>query len=276
MNFDLFESAKKKCLLVAHRGVWGGNIPCNTIPAYEAALADGADVIEIDIDRTADGQLVVFHPGKEDAFLGFGEKLGHMPWDFVKQLRYINIDNDPTQFGIHTLDEVLDQFRGRCYINTDKFWNYPKEISESIRARGMQDQVIVKTAVRDKLLDIIEEYCPDMQYLPIIRREEELEQVKARKLRLVGAEVLFANDTHPFATEEFIDKMHQSGLLVWVNAIVYNYREVLAGGHSDDRAFLGDPEGSWGWLCDRGYDFIQTDHMLRLSNFLEKTGRLYR
>ena len=40
MKFDLRESAKEKLLLVAHRGVWGGNIPCNTIAAYEAALRE--------------------------------------------------------------------------------------------------------------------------------------------------------------------------------------------------------------------------------------------
>lgn len=33
----------------------------NTLPSMEAAFADGADAVEIDIHRTADGQLVVFH-----------------------------------------------------------------------------------------------------------------------------------------------------------------------------------------------------------------------
>ena len=49
MNFDLFASAQKKLLLVAHRGAWGGNIPCNNIIAYEFALTEGADMIEIDV-----------------------------------------------------------------------------------------------------------------------------------------------------------------------------------------------------------------------------------
>ena len=39
MKFDLFESAKDHTLIVAHRGVAGGNIPCNTLPAYETAVA---------------------------------------------------------------------------------------------------------------------------------------------------------------------------------------------------------------------------------------------
>jgi glycerophosphoryl diester phosphodiesterase len=49
---------------------------------------------------------------------------------------------------------------------------------------------------------------------------------------------------------------------------------VLTAGHSDDRAIAGgDPEGAWGWLADRGFDFIQTDWLRDCADFLERTGR---
>ena len=273
MTFDLQTDARKKLLLVAHRGVWGGNIPCNTIPAYESALRQGADMIEIDVDFTADGKLIVFHPGMERAFLGFGESLHRMPWDFVRQLRYQNIDNTPTQFGIETLDDVLERFKDRCYINVDKFWQKPEEISDAIRAHGMTEQMLVKTAPQDKYLDIVEEFCADMPYMSIVKDPAEIEVARSRKLRYVGTEVLFKNDDSPLADPAFIEAQHREGLLVWCNAIVYNYRSVLAGGHSDDRAVLGDPEGSWGWIADRGFDLMQTDHVLESALFLDNTGR---
>lgn len=276
MNFNLCDRAKEKLLIVAHRGVWGGNIPCNTIPAYESALRQGADMIEIDVDFTADGKLIVFHPGMERPFLGFGESLHHMPWDFVRQLRYLNIDGTPTQFGIETLDDVLERFKDRCYINVDKFWQKPKEISDAIRAHGMTEQMLVKTAPQAKYLDIVEEFCADMPYMAIVRKAAEIEVALSRKLRYIGTEVLFQEDDSPLASPEFIETQHQKGLLVWCNAIVYNYRTVLSGGHSDDRAVLGDPEGSWGWIADRGYDLMQTDHVLESVLFLDRTGRRMR
>ena len=56
-TFDLRKDADKRgVLLVAHRGVWGGNVPPNTIAAYDTALAQGADMLEIDLNRTADGK----------------------------------------------------------------------------------------------------------------------------------------------------------------------------------------------------------------------------
>lgn len=273
MKFDLQSDARKKLLLVAHRGVWGGNIPCNTIPAYESALRQGADMIEIDVDKTADGKLVIFHPGMERAFLGFGESIRRLPWDFVKQLRYVNIDDTPTQYGIETLDDVLEQFKGRCYINVDKFWDNPKEIAETIRRHGMTDQILVKTGVRDSLLDIIEAHCSDMPYMAIIKHEDERKQLLGRNLNFVGTEVLFKDDDAYIASEEYIEKCHAAGEVVWCNSIVYNYRAVIAADHTDDRAMCGDPEGSWGWIADRGFDLMQTDRVIDAALFLEKTGR---
>ena len=34
-----------------------------------------------------------------------------------------------------------------------------------------------------------------------------------------------------------------------------------------------DPEGSWGWLADRGFDFIQTDWVRDCADFLSRTRR---
>ena len=33
-------------LIAAHRGACGGNIPCNTIASFDAAICQGADIIE--------------------------------------------------------------------------------------------------------------------------------------------------------------------------------------------------------------------------------------
>ena len=66
------------------------------------------------------------------------------------------------------------------------------------------------------------------------------------------------------------------GKLVWVNSIIYDYRDQLSAGHSDDTALTESEEIGWGWLADRGFDFIQTDWPIMLINFLKSTGRYYR
>ena len=268
------DAAAKKVLLVAHRGVWGGNVPPNTIGAYDTALAQGADMLEIDLDRTSDGRLVIFHPGMENALLGWNGNITEQPWSFVKRLRYKNIDDAQTQFGLCTFDEVLERYKGRCYLNIDKFWDNPAEIAAAIRDHGMADQCVVKTGLNPRVLSIMEEYAVDMPFLAIVGNEKDLRAVRRRKLRHVGVEALFSEESSPFASREWIEKQHRAGQVVWANAIIYHYKVQLVAGHSDDRATAGnDPEGSWGWLADRGFDLIQTDWLLACAQFLERTGR---
>ena len=118
---DIFQViSEKKVALAAHRGTCGGNIPCNTIPAYETALKQGADMIETDLNMTSDGKLIIFHPIMERRHLGKDVYVDKLTWEEVQQLRYQNYDRTPTQFGILTFDELLETFKGRCYINIDK------------------------------------------------------------------------------------------------------------------------------------------------------------
>ncbi len=277
-NFDIAKCAEERVIITAHRGTFGGNIPCNTLTSYEIALKQGADMIEIDVDRTKDGKLVIFHPWKEENHLRLsGKRIKDLTYDEIKeQVRYVNYDRDFTEYSLCSLEEVFETFRGRCFINVDKFWDHPREISDMIRAFGMQDQIIVKTEPKKELFDLIEEYASDIQYLPIIWNSDCHEELLRRRIRYVGAEVLFTTEESPLSQEAYVEMMHKAGKLVWVNSIVYDYRAVLAAHHSDDTAMRGDPEKGWGWLVDRGYDIIQTDWTRELDLYLRETGRRYK
>lgn len=50
---------------IAHGGAQG-HAPANTLPAFERALSLGADVLEMDLQLSADGRLVVFHDAAVD------------------------------------------------------------------------------------------------------------------------------------------------------------------------------------------------------------------
>ena len=138
----------------------------------------------------------------------------------------------------------------------------------------MADQCVVKTGANPAVLSILEEHAADMPFLAIVRDEAQLRSVRRRKLRHVGVEALFDSLESPFASREWIARQHKAGQVVWANAIIYDYKTQLVAGRSDDMATAGgDPEGSWGWLADIGYDLMQTDWLLACSSFLERTGR---
>ncbi len=263
MNRTIKEAAATHLMLAAHRGTAGGNIPCNTIAAYEIALRQGADIIEIDVSKTADGKLFVFHPGMEPAHLRISTYLKDMQSKDVEKLHFVNQDSVPTTDIISTLDDVLETIKGRAFVNIDKFWTAMPEITETVRRHGMQNDVIVKTSADSKWFDMIEQIAPELPYMPIISETDTcIASLCQRNINLAGAEVLFTTENAEVASPEFIQMMHRRGLLLWVNAIVYNYKAVLSAGHSDDVAVTHDPDYGWGWLADRGFDIIQTDWVL--------------
>ena len=277
MNFNLYEKAKENIIVVAHRGVSGGNIPCNTLAAYEIALKQGADMIEVDVNNTLEGNLVLFHPGMELPHLNMPVYIPLTNTKSVHKLRYVNADNTPTQFHVTSFDDFLEQFKGRCYINIDKFWDNPKRIYEAIKRHDMVDQVLVKSSVNAKVLKVLESLCPELPFMPIVKEvHKSHNELMGKNINYVGVECVFAKDTAPVAQDEFIEQMHKDGKLVWMNSIIYNYKDQICGGHSDDTALTVSEDDGWGWIADKNADFIQTDWTMMLIDYLKRTGKYYR
>lgn len=278
MQFDLYEKAKEKIIVVAHRGMFTGNIPCNTLPAYRIALAEGADMIEIDVDMSAEGKLYIFHPGMEKPFLGAPKRIPEMTNAEVEAQRYKNYDQTPTDYGLATFDEVMEEFKGKCFINVDKFWDYPEEIAKAIKRHGMMDQIVVKTAPKPNVFDVLEQVAPEIMFLPIYKDHagNYHEQLKHRNINYIGAELVFGSEDCEVGRPEFREMLKKEGRLVWGNAILYNYRVPLAAGHSDDISLVKDPALGWGWLADNGFDIIQTDWVLAMRQYLDESGKRFR
>jgi glycerophosphoryl diester phosphodiesterase len=267
---SIFENTRDRVLLCAHRGVSGANIPCNTMAAFKAAILSGADMIELDVSKSADGRYFVFHPGMESAHLRSEKRICDLDSAEVKRLRFVNQDDCPTDYGINTLEEVLDYLRGKCYVNVDKYWTDIPGITACIRRCGVEKQVVVKTAVKDSHIAELQTYAPDLMFMPIVRRTDDVTDMLLEKgIRCIGAEVLFETEDEPVASEAYIDAMHEKGLVVFVNAIIYDKDAILSAGHSDDTSFIRSCADGWGWLAERGFDIIQTDFCAHASGYLK-------
>lgn len=73
-----------KVLNIAHRG--GRRIrPEHTLLAYDQALADGADVLELDINETIDGVLVVMHDRTVDRTTDCSGAIKDMTFDEIRE-----------------------------------------------------------------------------------------------------------------------------------------------------------------------------------------------
>lgn len=271
-NKSIFENRalKNSPFLAAHRGVCGANIPCNTIAAYKIALSQGADVVEIDVSKSKDGKFYVFHPGMEHVFLRSDKQIKDMDSTEVEKMFLVNQDSVPTSYKVPTLQEVLALLKDKVYINVDKFWIDVKGISEEIRKVGVEKQVIVKTGIDEKTLNQVKEYASDFMFVPLVWEQDNITDSLIEKgINVIGTEILFRNESDPCISDEYIEKMHGKGLLIWANSIIYNEADVISAHHTDDVSLSVDPQLGWGWLLDKKVDFIQTDWLLMLKNYIE-------
>ena len=104
-------------LVIAHRGA-SAAAPENTIAAFERALTDGADAIQLDVHLSRDDHPVVIHdPTLERTTNGSGPVRGHT----MRELKRLDAGawRGAAFAGqrLQTLQEVLERFRGRT-----KFW----------------------------------------------------------------------------------------------------------------------------------------------------------
>jgi len=115
----MFTYPPNRPLLFAHRGA-SAHAPENTLPAFELAADMGADGIELDVQITSDGKLIVRH----DRTLGRTEDaIGRVQdWTF-EDLRALDVGSwfGSSYAGLQmpTPEEVVDMAGDRLLLNFD-------------------------------------------------------------------------------------------------------------------------------------------------------------
>ena len=260
---------EKGVLVAAHRGVASGNIPCNTLAAFEAALRQGADILETDVILSDEGELYIFHTKQEPNHLNKAIRLERLDREQVLSQRFVNVDNDETPYSVVTLDSFLETFKNRGLINLDHAWDFIPEVTAAIRRHGMEDQILMKTPAKLKFFQTMEQVAPDVMFMPVLKEVDEFTPLlETMDINFVAAEVVFAREDSLMCSEEYIESHHRKGRKLWGNPLLYSYKAQLTAGHNDDIAVTSDPEYGWGWLVDKGYDILQTDWPLQLRLFL--------
>jgi glycerophosphoryl diester phosphodiesterase len=72
-------------LIIAHRGA-SADAPENTLAAFALALQQGADMLELDVQQSADGVLVVFHDDTTERWNGYPTPITTTPYATLQLL----------------------------------------------------------------------------------------------------------------------------------------------------------------------------------------------
>lgn len=153
-------------LVWAHRGA-SGYAPENTLPAFQKAVDMSADGVELDIQMTSDGHLVVCHDEKIDRTSNKSGLLKDFTLAELKEMDFSNGMMDYKGTKISTMEEVFDLLKNtnltiNIELKTGIFF-YPG-IEEAIinltKSFNLMDRVIFSSFNHYTIMKIKELY-PD-------------------------------------------------------------------------------------------------------------------
>ena len=199
-------------LVIAHRGA-SADAPENTLAAMELAIREGADWVELDVQETREGEIVVIHDSDLKKIGGSGLKVHESS---LAELQNVDIGSwkDPSfsDQRVPTLRQVLELCKNRINIVIElKYYGHEERleerVAELVEAAGMQDQIVVMSLS-----------YPGIQKMKSIRPDWNvglLASVAVGDITRLEADFFAINAN--FASRAFIKHVHKQNqkVLVW-------------------------------------------------------------
>ena len=270
LRAKLYDLSSNHVFVTAHRGDWR-YAPENSLPGIENVIKMGVDIVEIDIQRTKDGQFILMH----DEMLGrttTGKgKIADWTLDSIRTLHLKNGCATRTRERVPTLEEALTLTKGRVLVTLDKADRYFDEVYVLLERMGMTRQVIMCGGAKaEEVKARFGKYLDRSIYMPFVHLDNENAEEEVRRfideIKVSVFTLLFPDDANPLPGR--MKKRLSGRALIWYNAL----SETSAGGHDDDLS-LENPDAGYGYLIDTlGARIIQTDRPALLLDYLRKKG----
>lgn len=198
-----------KTAVIAHRGASGLVGHENTLEAFEAAIRIGADYVEFDVRKTADGWLVVFHDSKiEDVS--------------IAQITYGRLCEITARLGytVPLLKDVLKLCQGKIKLDIElKEVGYERAVVDMVKSRFGYDDFVMKS-FSDAAITHIKKYDKNIKtgllvgrkHIPIKTWADEVFPMR----RLTACHADFIAPHYALCSRAYVNYMHRHGFRVFV------------------------------------------------------------
>ena len=263
---QLLTCDESSVIVVAHRADWR-NFPENSLEAIQSAIEMGVDMLEIDVQRTKDGVLILMHDHNLDRTTTGSGNIADTNWEDIAKLNLKDHQGNVTTYKVPKLEDALLACKDRIMINLDKADRYFDEVFAILERTGTTNLIVMKGGQpANEVKEKFGKYLEKVIYMPVVNIDKpESEQ----------AIYDFLNDLKPLAFElcwnnpesevpAKMEKALKGRSLIWYNTLW----DWLCAGHNDDKA-VDDPDGTWGYMIDTlGARILQTDRPQLMIEYL--------
>jgi len=142
--------------IVAHRGA-AGRAPENTMASIQAAIEDNTDWVEIDVQETVDGQVVVVHDSDFMKLAGVDLKV----WDgTLEQIQAIDVGSwfapEFADQRAPALIDVLQEAKGKAQVVIElKYYGHDQQLEQRVidivEQQGMVEEIAIMSLKYDSV-----------------------------------------------------------------------------------------------------------------------------
>ncbi|HWB24728.1 MAG TPA: glycerophosphodiester phosphodiesterase family protein [Chitinophagaceae bacterium] len=226
--------------------------PENTIAAYESAIKNNADYVEIDLRTTKDSVLVIMHDATVDRMTNGKGKVSDLTFAQIQQLKVYNKNGDTTKtYSIPTFEQVLQTCKNNIHIYLDFKNASVQQAYNIIKQYGMQHEIIVYINAPWQYTDWkrIAPAMPLMVSLPNnVMSGDGIEKL------LLKTPVALLDGSYSDYTKGMFDTATKTGVTVWP--------DIQSPGEA----------ANWDKAIEIGFTGLQTDHPEALIEYLKKKG----
>ncbi|MDN5314842.1 MAG: glycerophosphoryl diester phosphodiesterase [Clostridiales bacterium] len=217
--------ARWNVMIAAHRGD-PVNAPENTIPAIESAILLAVDYVEIDVQLTADNELILFHDSTTRRFNGENRVVSSMT---LAEIQSVDVGSwfSAAFAGVSppSLEEVIKQVDGRANLLIDvKLTGDPvataRVLADLISEYNFYESCMVQS-FSPRLLAEVRKISPEIKIGQILR---------ASSGGLTNIDVDFYTISQNMLTDNFIKMARRESRQIWVWTVnsESNIRTVLS------------------------------------------------
>ena len=198
---------------IAHRG-FSSRYPENTLLAFHKALELGVTNVELDLQLTFDGHLIVMHDLTVDRTTNGSGTVSDLTLNEIRELD-AGSWKDPDYAGLKvpTYEEILNGLAPSTTIVTElKFVgnNGIQKVVDLIQSHDAYDRVAISSFDLPKL-PIIKQMAPELPTTALVKRDNAGIEEWVESTRQLGIDTLAPQASE--TTKEVVEAAHRKGLL---------------------------------------------------------------
>jgi acetyl esterase/lipase/glycerophosphoryl diester phosphodiesterase len=235
--------SKNGFVVIAHRGSHLLK-PENSIAAFEAAIKEGADYVEMDLRTSKDRHLVLSHNETIDAKTNGKGRVQDLTWEELNKILLVNTENKI--YHLPDFKEALNVCKGKINIYLDFKDADVEETYRQIKEAGMENNVVV-------YVNTVDQYLAWRKAVPAMPLTASLpESIRTKEDLAVLYEQMHL---------EVIDNVRDSSILNYANSHgTHVWLDVQSADENPTK---------WNEALQKGVQGVQTDHPEALINYLK-------